>query len=334
MRLITLRKFLADPDVAIDLGTANTRLYVLGRGLVADEPTLVHANAELIVRGSEQAGRRQDDLVAPLQGGVVRDVDAAAYFLSGMLKRARRFGLFRSRALVCVPSGVTSAERSNLVQAVHRSGVAAVKLVPETLASAVGAGLDISLPYAQLIVDIGHGVTDVAVIRSHRLVRARAMRRACGDLRSAVERTVARRKDLFLYRREAERLVHESGAVAVIGAARSLPALGLDRQGCETKVELSGQEISEAVNPVINKIVKGIRETVQGLSPQLAVEVMESGICLTGGGAYLRGLDQLIAAATSIDVKVAADPLHAAINGASQMLATSAGAELWESRSL
>jgi len=323
VRLENLRKILADPDVAIDLGTANTRLYVLDRGIVADEPTIVRTRSEQPVPG------QADDFVAPLKGGVVRDVDATAYLLRQMLKRARRFGLIGSRALVCAPSGVTSGERANLLEAVRRSGVAAVKLVPEPLASAVGAGLDISLPYAQLIVDIGDGLTDVAVIRSHRLILARGMRSACGDLRSAVQRTVARRSNLFLHQREAERLVQESGAGAVMKADQCLPVLGIDRQGCEMSVELSGQEISDAVNPVIAEIVKVIREAVLGLPPDLSVEVMESGICLTGGGACLRGIDSLIASATSIDVKVAADPLHATINGASQMLAASAHG-FWE----
>ncbi|MGH7823851.1 MAG: rod shape-determining protein [Candidatus Binatia bacterium] len=329
-------RFLADPDVAIDLGTANTRLYVVDRGLVADEPTIVSAENEAPIALLSQGGdpnEQTDRFLTPLSRGVVRDVDATARLLGKLLKRARRFGLIKSRALVCAPSEASPNERSALLEAVSRSGVSAVKVLPEPLASAVGAGLDISSPYAQMLADIGDGVTDVAVIRSRRVVLARTLHRACGDLRSAVQRSVAKQNNLFLYRREAERLVRESGAVGAEAASKTLPVLALDRQGRTITMELSRREVSAAVHPVIAEIVATIRQTIERLSPDLAVEVMESGICLTGGGACLRGIDDVIASETSLDVKIPADPLHATINGASEMLVASTRSELWETGS-
>jgi rod shape-determining protein MreB len=205
-----------------------------------------------------------------------------------------------------------------------------VDLTPEPLASAVGAGLDISSPYAQMIVDIGDGVTDVAVIRSRRLVLTRSLRKACGDLHAALQRFVAKQQNIVLDRREAERLVRQAGAAGAMNASEPLPARGIDRAARRVELEISRHEISEAIGPVIADIVGTVRQTVQGLSPDIAVEVLESGICLTGGGACLHGIDTLIASATSVDVKLASEPLRATINGASQMLAAATDAGLWQ----
>lgn len=325
-----LSRLVADPDVAIDLGTVNTRVYALGRGLVADEPTIVspHDTSTGNVPEGRSLARDVDPAIRPLDGGAVRDVDAAGSLLRRLLRRARRFGLIKPNALVCAPSDASREERSALVEAVCRSGVCAVNVAPEPLASAVGAGLDISSPYAQMLVDIGGGVTDVAVIRSRRLVQSRALRKACGDLHSAVQRAVAKKRKVAILQREAERLVCATGAGAAAGSA-PLAARGVDRRGCEVELQISPLEVSEAIQPVIADIVGTVRQAVQSLSPDMAVEVLESGICLTGGGACLRGMDDLIASGTSLHVNVASNPLHATINGASQMLAVSAQAGVW-----
>jgi rod shape-determining protein MreB len=207
-----------------------------------------------------------------------------------------------------------------------------VKVVPGPLASAIGAGLDISLPYAQMLIDIGEGVADVAVIRSRQLILTSVVRKACGDLRAALQQVIAQRDDVFIDPHQAERLLQESGVSDGTMPCKTLRAFGVDRQGCKRKIELSGHEIADATKPVVSEIVKTIMQTVGQVTLELAVEIMESGICLAGGGANLRGLDDLIKSKTSIDVKIAVDPLHAAINGLSQMLMTSPEACLWESR--
>ncbi|HEX8142325.1 MAG TPA: rod shape-determining protein [Pyrinomonadaceae bacterium] len=332
-----LRGLIADPDLAIDLGTANTRLYAMGDGLVVDSPTVLFESS------SDRGGDAQSSFktsnegayaargVMPLSGGVVTDAEAAAALLGKFLQRARRFGIVNPRALVCAPSDASQKERAALTGSVLRAGASAVKVIPEPLAAAVGAGLDISLPYAQMLVDIGDGVTDIAVIRSGVLVRTAAVRLGCSDLYPAVRRLVASRFRVMLFSREAERLTREIGSVhrsSEPGATSS--ALGLNRiNGRVTSVCISSEDVSSAIRPVIDVIRETVSCAFRRLPPDIAAEVIEGGILLTGGGACLPGMRELIAEETSVEVKVAADPLHAVINGASQMLAIGEITELW-----
>lgn len=329
-----LRGLIADPDVAIDLGTANTRLYTVGGGLVVDSPTVLFNSSS--GRGSDgfktsYEGRSAAHGVMPMCGGVVTDAEAAASLLGKFLQRARRFGIVKPRALVCAPSDASQKERAALTGSILRAGASAVKLIPEPLAAAVGAGLDISLPYAQMLVDIGDGVTDIAVIRSGVLIRTAAVRLGCSDLYPAVRRMAASRFRVALFSREAERLTREIGSVRRSFAARDTSsALGLDRiSGRVTSVCVSGEHVSGAIRPVINVIKDTVRCSFRRLPPDIAAEVIEGGILLTGGGACLPGMRELIAEETFVEVNVAADPLHAVINGASQMLAIGEITGLW-----
>ncbi|HEX8138228.1 MAG TPA: rod shape-determining protein [Pyrinomonadaceae bacterium] len=329
-----LRRLIADPDVAIDLGTANTRLYAMGGGLVVDSPTVLFNSSS--GHGGDgfktsDEGRSAGRGVMPLRGGVVTDAEAAASLLGKFLQRALRFGIVKPRALVCAPSDATQKERAALIGSVLSAGASAVKVIPEPLAAAVGAGLDISLPYAQMLVDIGDGVTDIAVIRSGVLIRTAAVRLGCSDLYPAVCRMAASRFRVALFSREAERLTREIGSMHRSFAARDTSsALGLDRiNGRVTSVCVSGEDVSSAIRPVINVIKDTVGSTFRRLPPDIGAEVIESGILLTGGGACLPGMSELIATETLVEVKVAADPLHAVINGASQMLAVGEITELW-----
>ncbi|HEX6768200.1 MAG TPA: rod shape-determining protein [Candidatus Binatia bacterium] len=317
-------KYFCDPDVAIDLGTANTRLYVLDRGLVAEEPTRVSAGG-----GSWFDARAEHD-AAPLKGGVVNDIDATARLLGRLLQRIHRLGLIKPRALVCAPSDASREERFKLVEAVRRTGISKVQVLPEPLASAVGAGIDITLPYGQMLVDIGDGVTDVAVIRSRKLILTRAVRLAVSDLRWALQRMVKEQKNLFLPAVEADRLVREHGALGDACRRPNMPAVAFDRRAAPTRVELRCEEVFAAMAPVLGEIVDTVCRAMADLPTESAVEVAESGVCLCGGGAYLRGIDRLIARRTSIEVKIIADPMRATIAGAGEILAVARQAELWE----
>jgi rod shape-determining protein MreB len=334
-----LREFIADPDVAIDLGTANTRLYALGRGLVADEPSVVAVRRET---GSVEAvgtcaARIADSdsnvqRVSPLRAGVISDVQAAAALLTPLLQRARRFGLLKPRVLICAPTDACEDERAALVEATRRAGAATVTVVPEPLAGAIGAGLDVSSAYAQMIVDIGDGVTDIAVIRSGRLVKTAAVRKACSDLRAAVRREVVEHTGVLLYPREADRLTLRFGATRASAPSGSLVVAGTDQaSGREASVLVSSHEVVEAIEPILCAIVQAVRTAVNDLPATTACEVIESGICLTGGGARLRGLAGLIAAETTVDVRPASDPMRAVIDGARQMLTVATATGLWVS---
>jgi rod shape-determining protein MreB and related proteins len=326
-----LRKAIADPDVAIDLGTANTRLYALGRGLLADEPSIIKVNSENGTKKQNASGRKaSQQSISPLRGGVIVDLDSAVTLLTPLLQRARRFGLMRPRTLACIPTDATEKERADLIEATERAGAASVVLAPEPLAAAIGAGLDISSPYAQMIVDIGDGVTDIAVIRSGALLTTAAVRKACGDLHSAVQRMLEQRHNILAYPGEAERLTREVGAPFRNLTKKILTVNGIDLScGNEAIFSISNEDVSESIAPVINTIVRAVCATVRDLPLRASCEVIENGICLTGGGATLRGLSDLLAAETSLDVRMPVDPLHTVINGACQMLSAGDCSRLW-----
>jgi rod shape-determining protein MreB len=333
-----LLKLIADPDLALDLGNANTRLYALGKGLICDEPSVIRLRpgdtSACMGRlpSSEMSGRVMScaPSMTPLTGGVVTDVVAAAELLAPLIRRARLYGLSKPRVLACAPTDASLREVDALVTAVLHAGASSVKVVREPQAAAVGAGLDISLPYAQMLVDIGDGVTDIAVIRSGQLIKTAAVRSACRDIYAMIQALVTKRYNVILYWREAERVAREFGLAQEFHARPSSIALGLDRsKGHETEVHVSAIDVAEGVEPVIREIRETLRNIIRVLPHDVAAEVIESGICLTGGGTYLPGMKEMIAAETSLDVRVAPDPLRAVINGAGQMLAVGAETGLW-----
>ncbi len=330
-----LRRAIADPDVAIDLGTANTRLYAMGRGVIAEEPSLVRIDSQTgavtaIGASAKLPGKSASHSVAPLRAGVVTDVGAAVELLKPLLRRARRFGLIKPRVMTFAPTDACESERGALREAMLQAGASRVSISPEPLAAAIGAGLDITLPYAQMLVDIGDGVTDIAVVRSGALIATFAIRTACSDLHAAVSSSVESNHKLLLYPQEAERIACRVGAVRKNVPRESFKVLGTDKQtGLERSISIENYEVFEALDPVIGAIVDAVRHFVRDLPHTTACEVIESGICLTGGGAGLPGLAGLIASKTSLDVKPAVDPLRAVINGARHMLSVGLATGVW-----
>lgn len=333
-----IRRRIADPDLAIDLGTANTRMYAAGKGLLADEPSVVGISAE--TGFVEAIGSRAASLatnpdesfrsVFPLRAGVIEDLDAAAALLTPLFRRAKRFGLIRPRVLACAPTDACDEERAAIVEAASRAGAASVTIAPEPLAAAIGAGLDVSSPYAQMIVDVGDGVTDIAVICSGEVILASAVRTACSDLHTAVRRSIVDSHGAWLYMREAERLTRTVGVARGERPVREHTARGADcRTGRDTRITVSNREVSAAMDPIVDTIIGAVLRVVADLPSGTSCEVIESGVCLTGGGAALPGLAELLAKETQLDVKPAADPLRAVINGARQMLTVCNRTGLW-----
>jgi rod shape-determining protein MreB and related proteins len=332
-----LRNVLAGPDIALDLGTANTRLYAQGQGLLADEPSVVQVRPET---GSVKAVgftasqrpllERGARLVSPLRAGVVADVDAATALLKPLLKRARRFGLLRPRVLACAPTDACEAERSALTEATQRAGASAVVLVPEPLAAAIGIGMDISSEHAQMLVDIGDGVTDIAVIRAGELVATAAARTACSDLINVVAKLIAQQEGVNIYSREAQRLIKQIGTGRQKLPATPFVIAGADcDSGLLRRVYVQGETVASVMQPVLSIIVNAVSQSLRNLPDELACEVIESGIHLTGGGTRLTGMADLLAAETSLDVQPARNPMHAVINGARQMLAVGVQTNIW-----
>ncbi|MFN0083867.1 MAG: rod shape-determining protein [Blastocatellia bacterium] len=332
-----LRGFFAAPDLAIDLGTANTRLYANGHGLIADEPSVIKLQPG--TGTVEAVGARAARLVkldpyspavSPLHAGVVADVDAATSLLTPLLKRAHRFGIFKPRALACAPTDACEEERAALVEATRRAGASAVIVVPEPLAAAIGAGLDVASPYAQMLVDIGDGVTDIAVIRSGTLITTSAVRTACSDLRHSISQMVAFRYGVLPFPREAELLMHRIGASADFEQERLFLTAGTDLlSGRPISLCVSSYDLIGAIQPSLDIIIEAIHKTVRDLPPRTSCEVIENGICLTGGGAQLEGISDRLATATSLDVHSAKDPMRAVINGARQMLQVGVATNIW-----
>src|SRR5215470_12645954 len=325
------------PDLAIDLGTANTRLYARGHGLIADEPTLIKLQPE--TGAVEAVGARAARLskldrfayaISPLHAGVVADIEAASSLLKFFLGRAQRLGILRPRALACAPTDACEEEREALIEATRRAGASAVVVVAEPLAAAIGAGLDVSSPYAQMIVDIGDGVTDIAVIRSGALITTSAVRTACGDLRHSVSQTIAFRYGVLLFSDEAERLMRAAGAARDYERERLLLTQGTDLlTGEPMSLCVSSHDVVEAVEQPLEIIIEAIHKVVRDLPLQTSCEVIENGICLTGGGAQLQGMSERLANATSLTVRVADDPMRAVINGACQMLKVGIATGIW-----
>ena len=334
----SLRRIIGCPDLAIDLGTANTRIFASGYGIIADEPSVVSLAAEtgLIAAVGQEAARLAVCgagfvPIHPLNSGVVSDLEAATLLLRHMMERVEWHGLIRPRAIVCVPTDACEQERESLIEATRRAGAAAVVLVPEPLAAAIGAGLDVSSPYARMLVDIGDGVTDIAVIRSGELVRTAAVRTACSDLHSAVSAMVRDRYGVDLFPMEAQRLTHRVGSPNDARVEQWVFAEGMDMaSGAQVKLRVSSFDLSEAMEPVLGVIIEAIEQTVRELPPETSCEVIESGICLTGGGANLRGLTNRLSRATSLDVRSASDPMRAVINGARQMLQVGVETNIWQ----
>ncbi|MBX3276688.1 MAG: rod shape-determining protein [Acidobacteria bacterium] len=331
-----LRGLLSAPDIAIDLGTANTRLYARGRGLIADEPSLVAIDrvtgevAAVGVRAAALADEGRRRRVSPLRAGVVADLDATVSLLEPLIHRASRFGWARPRVLACIPTDAGQEEQAALEKAVRAAGASAVAIVPEPLAAAIGAGIDVASRHAHMLVDIGDGVTDIAVIRESELIATSALRTACSDLHEAVKRRVVRQSGVLLLEGEAERLTREIGTARGLNLVGDFSAQGRHRvSGRPIVVRVGRQEVATSLEPIIGRIVEAVGRAVKALPPKTASEIIESGICLTGGGARLHGMAELIETETGVTVKTAPDPMRAVINGARQMLDVAAQTDLW-----
>ncbi len=308
--------------------------------MIADEPSVIRVRPDT---GSVEAigtrakrltagGHDDGSAVSPLRAGVIEDVDAAVSLLTPLFRRARRLGLVRPRVLACAPTDACDDERAAIVEATRRAGAGAVAIAPEPLAAAIGAGLDVASPYAQMLVDMGDGVTDIAVICSGTVIASAAVRTACSDLHTALHRAIAESHGLLLYPDETERLTQTVGVVRKGAPVTSHTAVGIDSgTGRETEAIITSHEVSSAIDPTVRTIVRAVRDTVCDLPTTTSCEVIESGICLTGGGARLPGLAARLAAETSLDVAPAADPMRAVINGARQMLAIGSMTGLWAS---
>lgn len=305
LMLLTGLRSIVRPDLAVDLGTATTRVSPASGAFVFAMPSKV---------GGESV----------LDAGVIVDRERAVELLRPMLQTATRFGVTRPRVVACAPTDANQEERASVTEAVRRSGASAVTVVPEPLAAAVGSGIDVSSRYSRMVVDIGHGVTDCAVIRSGQIVTSSALRVACAELERALIRYALESHGITLSSEVARALVSR------VSFDPAIPATGtIELGGAGLRVLVPADEIVAALAPVHGTIVGSISSFLRGLPARTGVEIIESGIDLTGGGALLRGMAESIAAATRIEVRTVSDALGAVVRGARKMIPTVAASHEW-----
>ncbi|MDJ0463561.1 rod shape-determining protein [Streptomyces sp. H27-C3] len=310
-------------DIGIDLGTANTLVYARGKGIVLNEPSVVAMKAGSAValavgtEAKETIGRTPGSITAirPLKDGVISDYEAAEEMIRHFVRKAVPGRRPRTRMVICVPSGITPVERRAIVHAADRAGARAVHLIEEPMAAAIGAGLPVSEPRGSMVVDIGGGTTEVAVISLGGIVTAQSLRVGGDRLDTAISDYVRKKHGLYIGERTAEHTKISIGSAWPVPgqAAReemTFTVRGREKvSGLPQLLELTTSEVREALDEPLDAIVAAVRATLEACPPELAGDVMEHGIVLTGGGALLPGLDLRIAAASGIAVYVAENPL-------------------------
>ncbi|MDY6857685.1 MAG: rod shape-determining protein [Thermodesulfobacteriota bacterium] len=315
-----LKQIIKQPCIAVDLGTANTRVYSSELGQIREKTSVIPqvTDSKKTVVSDEYLSYLNSKLVAmPLRGGVIVDLKKAITLLQPLLSETKKV-LRHPIALASAPTDTSDKERELLARAVRHAGASHVAIVPEVWAAAIGAGIDVTLPYAQVLIDIGEGVTDMAVIRDSRLVCASAVRTACSDLQKAIRSTIMVKHKVYLYLAEVERLTHEISSMSEGQAfsPKMITVSGMDTiKRCKVTIDVNKQNIIDAMSPVVHTILRMIEGGLKKLTKTTSGEVLESGICLNGGGACINGIDRLIASRTNLDVKIAPDPMHSVING-------------------
>ena len=312
-------------DMAVDLGTANTLVYVRGRGIVLNEPSVVALNTnngQIVAVGVEakrMIGRTPGNIVAvrPLKDGVIADFDVTERMLRYFIQKVhRRTRLAKPRLVVAVPSGITGVEQSAVKEAGHQAGARRVYIIEEPMAAAIGAGLPIHEPTGNMVVDIGGGTTEVAVISLGGIVTSQSIRIGGDEMDQAIITFGKKEYSLMLGERTAEEIKMALGSAFPAVDEPHAEIRGRDLvSGLPKTVVISSAEVRKAIEEPVNLIIDAIKNTLDKCPPELAGDVMDRGIALTGGGALLRGLESRIREETGMPVQVADNPLDSVVLG-------------------
>ena len=324
-------------DIGVDLGTANTLVCLKGKGIIMREPSVVAydiRNDAVRAVGQEakdMIGRTPGSIVAvrPLKNGVIANFDVTAAMLKRFVKIALKGSFFnRVRMVICVPSGVTEVESRAVYDAAKQAGATEVDLVEEPMAAAVGAGLPIWEATGNMIVDIGGGTSEVAVISLGDIVTAQSIRVAGDDLDEAIITYIRKKHNLLIGERTAEQIKIEIGSAKPYEEEKSIEIKGRNQvDGLPKNVIISSEEVRNAMADTITQIIDIIRSTLEKTPPELSADIIDRGITLTGGGALLRGLAELIAEETGMPVTVAANPIDCVVLGTAKRLEGNSGFE-------
>ena len=316
-------------DIGIDLGTANTLVFVKGEGIVLREPSVVaiQADSKKILAIGEEAkqmlGKTPGNIVAirPMKSGVIADFDITEAMISYFIKKVHRRGFIsrfiKPRVVVAVPSDITEVEKHAVEEAAENAGARDPVLLEEPMAAAIGVGLPVSEPAGSMIVDIGGGTCEVAIISLAGIVHKRSAREAAGDaMDDSIELYMRRVYNLLIGPRTSENIKKEIGSAFPVGEESTMEVKGRDIvSGLPKTVTITSEEIRDALQGPVSKIVDAVRETLGDCAPELAADLVDRGIVLSGGSSMLRGLDKLLSAQTGLPVTLADDPLSAVAEG-------------------
>jgi rod shape-determining protein MreB len=320
-------------DLAIDLGTANTLVYVKGRGIVANEPSVVavqqngRESRKIVAVGTEaknMRGRTPAGITAirPMKDGVIADFEITEEMLRYFIRKAHnRRALVRPRVIVCVPFGITEVEKRAVRESAESAGAREVFLVEEPMAAAIGAGLPVTEPCGSMIVDIGGGTTEVAVISLKGIVYSQSVRVGGDKMDEAIINYIKKAYNLSVGERTAEQIKIAIGAALATGENHVVEIRGRDLVGGLPKtIRISEDEVREALAEPVKQIVETVRQALERTPPELAADIVDRGITLAGGGALLRNLDALLRRETGLPVVLAEDPLTAVVIGSGKIL--------------
>jgi len=316
-------------DVAIDLGTANTLIFIKGKGIVLNEPSIVayDRNTKKIIalgnKAKEMQGREHRDIRVsrPMRDGVIADFEIAEGMIRAFIKRVSTGAFASRRIVIAVPSGVTEVEKRAVRDSAEHAGAKEVHLIAEPMAAAIGIGIDVDAPVGSMIIDIGGGTTEIAVIALSGIVNEESIRIAGDEMNNAIMQFFKKNYNLLIGERTAESIKCEVGSAVPLKEEITIQVKGRDLVGGIPKTaEVSSVEIREALNEDITQIVDAVKQTLERTPPELSADILDRGVLVTGGGALLKGLDERIRMETSLPVHVSEDPLTAVVRGAGKAI--------------
>lgn len=323
---------MGNKDLGIDLGTANTLVYVRGKGIVVREPSVVaiRTDTKTIEAVGEDAkkmiGRTPGNIraIRPMKDGVIADFDTTATMIKYFINQAQKKRSFFQRhpnVMVCVPSGITAVEQRAVEDATKQAGAREAYTIEEPFAAAIGADLPVWEPTGSMVVDIGGGTTEVAVISLGGIVTARSVRVAGDEMDESIIQYVKRQYNLMIGERTSEMLKMEIGSAIQLETPETIEIRGRDLvSGLPKTISITSHEITEALADTVSSIIEAVKVTLEKCPPELAADIMDRGIVLTGGGALLRNLDKLLAGETGMPVIVAENPLDCVAIGTGRAL--------------
>ncbi|MGB5895526.1 MAG: rod shape-determining protein [Ignavibacteriaceae bacterium] len=316
-------------DIAIDLGTANTLIYIKGKGIVLNEPSIVafDKNTKRIIalgnKAKEMQGREHKEIrvTRPMRDGVIADFEIAEGMIRAFIKRVRVGVLSSRKVVMAVPSGVTEVEKRAVRDSAEHAGAKEVHLIAEPMAAAIGIGIDVDAAVGNMIIDIGGGTTEIAVIALSGIVNEESIRVAGDEMNYAIMQYFKRNHNILIGERTAEAIKCQVGSAVPLKEEITIQVKGRDLVGGIPKTtEISSVEIREALNESIVQIIEAVRQTLERTPPELSADILDRGVMLTGGGALLKGLDERIKMETNLPVHVAEDPLTAVVMGAGKVI--------------